>query len=139
MRAYINAIKRLFSRPSQDEEISDEDDYGVEYIDKESLSALIEIRLNKETGDFNILVDAEDMSDDSAQTLGLLLYMINTGSLYDFFVEAFGKWSYDNPEKTKFFSKVMINWLASEESFSTNYEKLAVTPEEVFGFFNKEK
>jgi hypothetical protein len=139
MRAYINAIKRLFSRSSQNEENSEESSDSVDYIEEESLSALIEIRLDKKTGNFNILVDAEDMSDESAQTLGLLLYMINTGSLYDFFVEAYAKWAHDDPEKTNFFSKVMINLLASEESFSTNYEKLAVSPEEVFGLYNKEK
>ena len=76
------------------------------------------------------------MSPTCADTLGLLLYMINSGSMSEFFVEAYNNWSDGDLEREQFVSKVLISWLASKESFETKYNKLAVSPDQVFHMFS---
>ncbi len=89
-------------------------------------------------GDFNILVEVNQTDEDTSETLGLLLHLINTGSLKGFFAEAYSNWAGDDVDRQEFLTNRYLSWVRNEETFSDEYEKLAVKPSSVFGLNNQQ-
>ena len=133
---YIKSAFSLFTHADEHEEIDPllEDS---NYITEEDSAATIEVRIDKHTGDFNILVSVNDPSEETSDTLSLLLYLLNSGSLVDFFTEAYKNWAEEDLPKQKFVADLYLKWLKNNEDFQDEYEKLAVNPSNVFGLNTK--
>ena len=138
MIRYLTAVKNLFSKTQKIEDVEPEQELPDSYIAKDECSANIEFRLDRFTGDFNILVEVNQTDEDTSETLGLLLHLINTGSLKGFFTEAYSNWAGDDVDRQEFLTNMYLSWLRNEETFSDEYEKLAVKPSSVFGLNNQQ-
>lgn len=138
MIRYLTAVKNLFSKKHKIEDVEPEQELPDSYIAKDECSANIEFRLDRFTGDFNILVEVNQTDEDTSETLGLLLHLINTGSLKGFFAEAYSNWAGDDVDRQEFLTNMYLSWLRNEETFSDEYEKLAVKPSSVFGLNNQQ-
>jgi hypothetical protein len=131
MIRYLKAIRSLFSRKKpENDEI---DIQSEEFISDDDCSASIEIRLNRVSGDFNVVVSVQDLDDQTAETLGLLLFLNNSGNLKEYFTEAYGNWAQTDSKRISFLHNMYVKWLDSEDSFTDEYDKLAVKPSSVFG------
>tara|TARA_R110000751_G_scaffold91721_1_gene179831 strand:- start:2463 stop:2876 length:414 start_codon:yes stop_codon:yes gene_type:complete len=131
MIRYLKAIRSLFSRQAPEGDVFDTQEEG--FIPDDDCSANIEIRLNRVSGDFNVVVSVQDLDDETADTLGLLLFLINSGNLKEYFTEAYGNWALSDSERVSFLHEVYMKWLSSEDSFTDEYDKLAINPSDVFG------
>ena len=131
MIRYLKAIRSLFSKKAPEGDTVDIQGEG--FISDDDCSANIEIRLNRVSGDFNVVVSVQDLNDDTADTLGLLLFLINSGNLKEYFTEAYGNWALSDRERVAFLHEMYLKWLSSEDSFKDEYDKLAVNPSNVFG------
>ena len=138
MIRYLTAVKNLFSKTHKIEDVEPEQELPDSYIAKDECSANIEFRLDRFTGDFNILVEVNQTDEDTSETLGLLLHLINTGSLKGFFGEAYSNWAGDDVDRQEFLTNMYLSWVRNEETFSDEYEKLAVKPSSVFGLNNQQ-
>jgi len=131
MIRYLKAIRSLFSKKAPEGDTVDAQGEG--FISDEDCSANIEIRLNRMSGDFNVVVSVQDLDDDTAETLGLLLFLINSGNLKEYFTEAYGNWALSDSERVSFLHEVYLKWLSAEDSLKDEYDKLAINPSNVFG------
>jgi len=134
MIRYLKAIRSLFSKNEPEPEPEDDiNDTHKDFISDDDCSAHIEIRLNRVSGDFNVVVSVQDTDDKTAETLGLLLFLINSGNLKEYFTEAYGNWAYADSEKIAFVHDMYLKWLGCEDGLKDEYDKLAVKPSSVFG------
>ena len=131
MIRYLKAIRSLFSKKAPEGDTVDTQGEG--FISDEDCSANIEIRLNRMSGDFNVVVSVQDLDDSTADTLGLLLFLINSGNLKEYFTEAYGNWALSDSERVSFLHEVYLKWLSAEDSLKDEYDKLAINPSNVFG------
>lgn len=131
MVKYLKAIRSLFSKNSPEDDIVITQEEG--FISDEDCSANIEIRLNRVSGDFNVVVSVQDLDDETSETLGLLLFLLNSGNLKEYFTEAYSSWAQTDSERISFLHNVYLKWLGAEDSFEDEYDKLAVKPSNVFG------
>ena len=134
MIRYLKTISSLFSKKETKQETKQETSIEEEgFISDSDCSAKIEIRLDRISGDFNVVVSVEDLDDETAETLGLLLSLINSGNLKEYFTEAYGNWSYADNTRVSFVHSMYLKWLEAEDSFKDEYDKLAIKPSNVFG------
>tara|TARA_R110000824_G_C14889130_1_gene644255 strand:- start:93 stop:506 length:414 start_codon:yes stop_codon:yes gene_type:complete len=131
MIRYLKAIRSLFSKKAPEGNTVDTQEEGL--ISDEDCSANIEIRLNRISGDFNVVVSVQDLDDDTADTLGLLLFLINSGNLKGYFTEAYGNWALSDSKRVAFLHEMYLKWLSAEDDFKDEYDKLAINPSNVFG------
>lgn len=131
MIRYLKAIRSLFSKKNPEGDTVDTQGEG--FISDEDCSANIEIRLNRTSGDFNVVVSVQDLDDDTAETLGLLLFLINSGNLKEYFTEAYGNWALSDSERVTFLHEMYLKWLSAEDGLKDEYDKLAINPSNVFG------
>tara|TARA_R110000787_G_scaffold231297_1_gene338718 strand:+ start:548 stop:949 length:402 start_codon:yes stop_codon:yes gene_type:complete len=129
MRNYINALKGLFKKTDKEEEVLPSESY----IQDEDLSCLVTLRIDVATGDFNVIVDHADTSPEAASVVGLVLYLLNSGKLSSFFVEAYDFWNEDCPEKVSFTNNIMEQWIASVKLYEgEKKDDLAIRASDVF-------
>jgi hypothetical protein len=131
MIRYLKAIRSLFSKKTPEGDTVDTQGEGL--ISDEDCSANIEIRLNRISGDFNVVVSVQDLDNDTADTLGLLLFLINSGNLKEYFTEAYGNWALSDSERVTFLHEMYVKWLSAEDGLKDEYDKLAINPSNVFG------
>jgi hypothetical protein len=131
MIRYLKAIRSLFSKKTPEGDTVDTQGEGL--ISDEDCSANIEIRLNRISGDFNVVVSVQDLDNDTADTLGLLLFLINSGNLKEYFTEAYGNWALSDSERVTFLHEMYLKWLSAEDGLKDEYDKLAINPSNVFG------
>ncbi len=132
MIRYLKAIRSLFSKNEPEPE-NDISDTHKDFISDDDCSENIEIRLNRVSGDCNVVVSVQDLDDKTSETLGLLLFLLNSGNLKEYFTEAYSNWAHADSERTSFLHNVYLKWLGAEDSFEDEYDKLAVKPSNVFG------
>ena len=60
------------------------------------------IEYNAKSGDFTVLSDIDDLSEDSVNVLSYLIYHISQGELENFIYESLKLWAGDDPEKIRF-------------------------------------
>ena len=134
MIRYLKTILSLFSKSDPEPEPEKEDDTGsVGYILDDDCSAHIEIRLNRVSGDFNVVVSVQNLDDNTSETLGLLLSLLNSGNLKEYFTDAYSNWAQDDQDRVFFLHSMYLRWLEAEDSFKDEYDKLAINPSNVFG------
>ena len=97
-------------------------------------SATIEIRLDSNTGDFNIVVGVDEISNECSRNLALILYMLNSGNLSEYFTDAYENWCQNDTKKQLFVEDLFLNWIINKDTYSENKEKLAIRPADVFKF-----
>ena len=133
MIRYLKAIRSLFSKQEiePEDDLIDTQEEGL--ISDDDCSALIEIRLDRVSGDFNVVVSVQDLDDETADTLGLLLFLVNSGNLKEYFTEAYGNWALSDSKRIDFLHDMYLKWLSAEDSFKDEYDKLAINPSNVFG------
>lgn len=131
MIRYLKAIRSLFSR--KEPENDEIDTQSEEFISDDDCSASVEIRLNRVSGDFNVVVSVQDLDNETSETLGLLLYLLNSGNLKEYFTEAYSHWAQDDSVRISFLHDMYLRWLGAEDSFKDEYDKLAINPSSVFG------
>tara|TARA_R110000744_G_scaffold200354_1_gene319493 strand:- start:7355 stop:7783 length:429 start_codon:yes stop_codon:yes gene_type:complete len=122
--------------PLEEEEPLEEENKFL--IPAERIGSSITITIDPESADFNVIVGIDNTSDECASILGNLLGMLESGEMSPYFTQAYQSWCYGDNEKKLFISKVLIHWLQSKESFSSEYENVAVKPSQVFNFQMKE-
>tara|TARA_Y100000593_G_scaffold57686_1_gene107297 strand:- start:10057 stop:10464 length:408 start_codon:yes stop_codon:yes gene_type:complete len=130
-------LSKIFSR-KKSSVTPEEEEVDELLISEENTSASITITLDSESSDFNVIVDINEVSDECAFVLGSLLGMLNNGHLSAYFTKAYQSWCDGDYEKQIFVSKMMINWLEMDGSFSSEYDNVAVKPSQVFNFSMKE-
>ena len=135
MRMLKNILSKIFYRKNKEEPKNEEDEY---LIPEKRIGASITITLDPESADFNVIVAIDDTSDQCAFTLGSLLGMLNKGEMSPYFTQAYHSWCGEDHKKQMFISKVLLNWLESRDSFSSEYENVAVKPSQVFNFPTRE-
>ena len=136
MIRYLKAIRSLFSKKEPEIEEADtqeEESVPEEFISDDDCSANIEIRLNRVSGDFNVVVSVQDIDDKTAETLGLLLFLLNSGNLKEYFTEAYGNWAHSDGIRIAFVHDMYLKWLEAEDGLGDEYDKLAIKPSNVFG------
>ena len=89
-------LKSFFTKSKVEEKINSIEDDEM-YVSE--ASATIEIRLNSKTGDFNIVVGVDEVSDECSKNLALILYMLNSGNLSEYFTDAYQDWSVSDIER----------------------------------------
>ena len=132
MIRYLKTILSLFSK-SEPEPEKEDDTEPVGYILDDDCSANIEIRLNRVSGDFNVVVSVQNLDDNTSETLGLLLSLLNSGNLKEYFTDAYSNWAQDDQDRVFFLHSMYLRWLEAEDSFKDEYDKLAINPSNVFG------
>jgi len=139
MRNYINSLKSLFGFKSDLPKVENSD--GDTYIEDKDLSCLITVRLDSSTGDFNVIIDPIDTSADSASVTGLIMYLLNSGKLSTFFVDAYDFWQKEDPKRIAFTERVMEEWLSTAKLYQegeATYQQdaVAIKATEVFSTKN---
>lgn len=88
----------------------------------------------REDGDFEVSTEINNLNNTMVDVNAMVLYLINSGLMAEYFVESLNLWGEDKEQKI-FVQKVLENWkLLYDESPSTqSNSKLAVDPSDVFG------
>lgn len=133
-------LKKILSKffTKKEKEDTEHQDESEFLIKEENIGASITITLNAQTADFNVIVDISEMSDECSFTLGSLLGMLNNGELSTYFTQAYQSWCSEDYDKQAFIGKVLYHWLDANNSFSSEYDNVAVKPSQVFNFPMKE-
>ena len=129
---YFKTLKNFFKKNKDNEEEVDGIESDEMYVS--DASATIEIRLDSNTGDFNIVVGVDEISNECARNLALILYMLNSGNLSEYFTDAYENWCQNDTKKQLFVEDLLLNWIINKDTYSENKEKLAIRPADVFKF-----
>lgn len=131
---YFKILKNFIKKNKEEEyeEESIQDDQM--YVSDDDVSATIEIRLDSQTGDFNVVVGVNEVDLDCSKNLGLVLYMLNSGHLTEYFTQAYQNWSEGDEARQVFIKDLFLNWIINKEEYSEKKDKLAIAPADVFKF-----
>ena len=89
-------------------------------------------------GDFAIGAECYSTDNDNAPYLGMILYLLNTGMLSDYFVEALRLCAEGDPEQMKFMMTSMESWKEIHDAqfeVIENADRDYVNPKDVFSFY----
>ena len=131
---YFKILKNFIKKNKEEEyeEESIQDDQM--YVSDDDVSATIEIRLDSQTGDFNVVVGVNEVDLDCSKNLGLVLYMLNSGHLSEYFTQAYQNWSEGDEARQVFIKDLFLHWIINKEAYSEKKDKLAIAPADVFKF-----
>ena len=127
---YFKILKNFIKKNKEEESIQDDE----MYVSDENVSATIEIRLDSQTGDFNVVVGVHEVDLECSRSLGLVLYMLNSGHLSEYFTQAYENWSEGDVSRKVFTNDLFLNWIINKETYSEKKDKLAIAPADVFKF-----
>tara|TARA_Y100000004_G_scaffold112630_1_gene126444 strand:+ start:25 stop:447 length:423 start_codon:yes stop_codon:yes gene_type:complete len=132
---YFKILKNFIKKNKEEEQYEEESVQDHEmYVSDENVSATIEIRLDSQTGDFNVVVGVSEVDLECSKNLALVLYMLNSGHLSEYFTQAYENWSADDPSRQVFIKDLFLNWIINKETYSEKKDKLAIAPADVFSF-----
>lgn len=104
-------------------------------------SGTILIDFYSDNGDFNVFADVKDTSDNTVDTLSLLLYHMDHGELSAFVLQSLKLWAGEDDEKMEFNAKTLVKIveydnLVMESEIKDNEvsEDVAVKASKVFNF-----
>jgi|LakMenEpi03Aug12_release.lakeMendotaPanAssembly.Ray.scaffolds.fasta_scaffold435234_3 hypothetical protein len=106
----ISSIKNLFTNIKTDDEKSIPEQKKYNKI-------IFEIEKNK----INTKLEIDDFSDDSAEQLGLVLFLLNEGYYVQTLMDLITDLSNENNEKLKFAQKIINSWVEKINT-SNSYE-----------------
>ena len=129
----IDIIKKQLSKKT---EIEEQIEQIPETIEEEKLdtSGRIEILFNSTTGDFSVESEIFELSDETINTLSLLLMHIAAGEIAPFITQAISAWAGIDQEKLDFNIKLAehIEYINSQVLDFSNKKDVAVSASEVF-------
>ena len=139
LQSYRKLVKELSRAQMDANNVSREDiqDDEVE-IPLENACGQINIYL-REDGEFAIACDFTEYNDEIAEMAGMMLHMINSGNLAEYFIKSLKIWSKNDIDKEKLTKATIQHWrqlfyeTSSEELESGKGSALAVDPSDVFG------
>ena len=68
--------------------------------------------------DFNVVVGVNEVDLDCSKNLGLVLYMLNSGHLAEYFTQAYENWSEGDVARKVFIKDLFLNWIINKETYS---------------------
>ena len=94
--------------------------------------------LFREDGEFTIGSDFFRYDDEAIEISGMMLHMINSGTLAEYFIQSLKAWAEGHIEKEAFAKEVVKEWKKTfddnvEQDLSSGQNKLAIDPSDVFG------
>ena len=104
------------------------------YVSDNDVSATIEIRLDSQSGDFNVVVGVNEVDLECSKNLALVLDMLNSGNLSEYFTQAYENWCEGDASRQAFTKDLFLNWIINKETYSEKKDKLAIAPADVFRF-----
>ena len=104
------------------------------YVSDNDVSATIEIRLDSQSGDFNVVVGVNEVDLECSKNLALVLYMLNSGNLSEYFTQAYENWCEGDASRQAFTKDLFLNWIINKETYSEKKDKLAIARADVFRF-----
>lgn len=137
----MNIINKILSRYNKSkEEVEKEEEEVVNFCNPD-ISFHIEV--DGKTGEFIVDVECNDLSEECAENLSLLIYHTSTGGLAKFFTEALSKWQYlekeEYEQRNDFCNEVADKLLEydsllieNEKKTDSNKNKVAVRASTVF-------
>ena len=125
MRDLIRYIKSVVKKQEPEEPQEDES--------SEFSSGAMKLSWEASTGDFEVDFLIDDLSDDSVETLALLLYYLEKGDLNKFILQSL---KYRTQEIDKeFYAKVLLHWASLDnQDMESTQEEPIVGPSQVFSF-----
>ena len=125
MRDLIRYIKSVVKKQEPEEPQEDET--------SEFSSGAMKLSWDASTGDFEVDFLIDDLSDDSVETLALLLYYLEKGDLNKFILQSL---KYRTQEIDKeFYAKVLLHWASLDnQDMESTQEEPIVGPSQVFSF-----
>ena len=125
MRDLIRYIKSVVKKQEPEEPQEDES--------SEFSSGAMKLSWEASTGDFEVDFLIDDLSDDSVETLALLLYYLEKGDLNKFILQSL---KYRTQEIDKeFYAKVLLHWASQDnQDMESTQEEPIVGPSQVFSF-----
>mgnify|MGYP003117274293 FL=1 len=125
MRDLIRYIKSVVKKQEPEEPQEDET--------SEFSSGAMKLSWEASTGDFEVDFLIDDLSDDSVETLALLLYYLEKGDLNKFILQSL---KYRTQEIDKeFYAKVLLHWASLDnQDMESTQEEPIVGPSQVFSF-----
>ena len=93
----------------------------------------------REDGEFAIATDFTRQTPEVADVTGILLHMISSGNLAEYFIKSLKLWSEGQTEQENFAKEIIIKWKTlfyetnKDELKFLKGDKLAVDPSDVFG------
>ena len=140
LQSYIKLIKDLSHRQMEDPVTKDIDNSDLDEIGVPLENAFGQINIYlREDGEFAIACDFSDYGEERAEIAGMMLHMINSGNLAEYFIKSLKIWSQNDVDKEKFIKTTIKDWKQlfyetnSEELHSVKGGSLAVDPSDVFG------
>ena len=143
-RALLQSYRKLI----KDLSYAQMDQHGIEPTNNPSLDesqvpledAFGQINIYiREDGEFAIACDFTDLNEEKVEIAGMMLHMINSGNLAEYFIKSLKIWSKNDVDKERFAQTVIKEWRKlfyesnSDEVASTKGGALAVDPSNVFG------
>lgn len=102
----------------------------------------IHIGYNADSGDFEVTTDVKVLSENSAETLALIMIMSAQGKLNEYISEALMLWAEDYEEENKFLKKLIEKYSQYEEivgkTAETTKSNGLIKPSHVFNFKSTE-
>ena len=139
LQSYRKLVKELSRAQMDDRNVSSEDLQEDEVqVPLEDACGQINIYL-REDGEFAIACDFTEYNDEIAEMAGMMLHMINSGNLAEYFIKSLKIWSKNDIDKEKLTKATIQHWrqlfyeTSSEELASVKGSSLAVDPSDVFG------
>ena len=127
----LQIVKEKFKKISSNKQR----DSNAEVLDDPFLEFFIQI---DEEGDFAIGAECYSTDEKNSPYLGMILYLLNTGMLSDYFVESLRLCAEGDQAKMKFMMTSMESW---KEIYDAQIESIedgnkdAVDPKDVFSFY----
>jgi hypothetical protein len=93
----------------------------------------------REDGEFAVATDFTRQTPEVVDVTGVLLHMINSGDLAEYFIKSLKLWSEGETEQEDFAKEIIKKWkklfyeTSTDELASLNNDQLAVDPSDVFG------
>lgn len=133
LEGIINIIKKQLSKKTEIEEQIEQIPETIEE-EKSDISGRIEILFNSTTGDFSVESEIFELSDETINTLSLLLMHIAAGEIAPFITQALAAWAGIDEEKLDFNIKLAerIEYINSQVLDFNDKKDVAVSASEVF-------
>jgi|TARA_R110000751_G_scaffold298350_1_gene408303 hypothetical protein len=100
------------------------------------VSGKMEIIWDGNSGDFVVDFELGDTTEESAETLSLLLFYLEKGDLNSFILKSLEHRSkeLEGAEEYDFYSKVLVGWALMNKAEKFNKLESVISPSEVFNF-----
>ena len=130
----LSTIKKIMKKSSKDPSSKKREDVLEDILEGHFFEIVIRVRSD---GEFIVSTDISDETEESAFIVGATLYMLNSGVLSEYFLEALSLEAESKEVSVSFVDRAIEEWktLVKEASKKENQKSIlpAVSPADVFG------